>query len=67
MASYIEHSLVVLSSKIKNKYNDDNLYNLIRKLAQTCTDAGFPGEDGFGGDHESNKKVVEITKLIEKL
>ena len=67
MASYIEHSLVVLSSKIKNKYNDDNLYNLIRKLAQTCTDVGFAGEDGFGSDHKSNKVIAEITKEIEKL
>ena len=66
MASYIEHSLVVLSSKIKNKYIDDNLYNLIRKLAQTCQYAGFPGEGGFGGEHKSNKEVAEITKLIEK-
>ena len=67
MASNIEHSLVVLSSVIKRKYNDDNLYNIIRKLASTCTDAGFPGEDGFGGNHKSNKVIAEITKEIEKL
>ena len=67
MASYIEHSLVVLSSVIKRKYNDDNLYNIIRKLASTYTDAGFPGEDGFGGNHKSNKVIAEITKEIEKL
>jgi hypothetical protein len=67
MASNIEHSLVILSSKIKKKYNDDNLYDLIRKLAQTCTDAGFPGEGGFGGDHKSNKEIAEITKMIENL
>tara|TARA_X000000950_G_scaffold1022_1_gene1132 strand:- start:896 stop:1099 length:204 start_codon:yes stop_codon:yes gene_type:complete len=67
MASYIEHSLVVLSSVIKRKYNDDNLYNIIRKLASSCTDAGFPEEDGFGGNHKSNKVIAEITKEIEKL
>ena len=67
MASYIEHSLVVLSSVIKRKYNDDNLYNIIRKLASTYTDAGFPGEDGFGSNHKSNKIIDEITKEIEKL
>ena len=67
MASYIVHSLVVLSSVIKRKYNDDNLYNIIRKLASTYTDAGFPGEDGFGSNHKSNKVIAEITKEIEKL
>ncbi len=67
MASNIEHSLVILSSKIRKKYNDDNLYDLIRKLAQTCTDAGFPGEGGFAGDHKSNKEIAEITKMIENL
>ena len=49
------------------KYNDDNLYNIIRKLASTYTDAGFPGEDGFGSNHKSNKIIDEITKEIEKL
>ncbi len=67
MASNIEHSLVVLSSVIKKKYNDDNLYNIIRKLASICTDAGFPGEDGFRSDHKSNKVIAQITKEIEKL
>ena len=42
-------------------------YNIIRKLASTCTDAGFPGEDGFGSNHKSNKVIAEITKEIEKL
>ena len=44
-----------------------NLEDLIRKLAGTCTDAGFPGDNGFNSDHKLNKEVAEITKLIEKL
>ena len=56
-----------LSNKIRKKYNDDNLYDLIIKLAQTCTNAGFPGEGGFGSDHKPNKEIAKITKLIEKL
>ena len=67
MTSPIEHALMVLSVKIKDKYQADNLNDLIRKLAGTCTNAGFPGEDGFSGKNESNKEVAKITKLIEKL
>jgi transposase len=67
MASHIEHALVVISSKVEKKYNDDDLSNLIKKLAQCCSSAGFPGEDGFTGDHKSNKEVSEITKLIQRL
>ena len=67
MTSPIEHALMVLSAKIKNKHNDTSLEDLTRKLAGTCTDAGFPGDNGFNGDHKSNKEVAEITKLIEKL
>lgn len=67
MASNIEHSLVILSSLIKRKYNDDTICNIVRKLASACTDAGFPGVDGFGSNHKSNKVIAEITKEIEKL
>ena len=67
MASYIEHALVVVSSKIEKKYNDNELSGLIKRLAQTCYNAGFPGEDGFTGNNLSNKEIAKITKLIEKL
>ena len=67
MTSPIEHALMVLSVKIKDKYQDDNLNDLIRKLAGTCTNSGFSGEDGFSCKNESNKEVAKITKLIEKL
>ena len=67
MASFIEHALVVVSSKIEKKYNDIELSSLIKKLAQTCNNAGFPGEDGFTENDSSNKEIAKITKLIEKL
>lgn len=66
MASHIEHSFIVLASIIKKKYNDNELCNIIKKLGSTCTDAGFPGRDGFSSSHKSNKAVAKITKEIEK-
>ena len=46
------------------KYNDNELSGLIKRLAQTCYNAGFPGEDGFTGNNLSNKEIAKITDYI---
>ena len=66
MASHIENSFIVLASVIKEKYNDNELCNIIKKLGSACTDAGFPGQDGFGSSHKSNKEIAKITQELEK-
>ena len=66
MASPIEHALVVISSVIENKNDDSSLAHYIRRLAQTCTDAGFPGKDGFTMEHPSNKEIEKITKEVNE-
>ena len=66
MASPIEHFLVMLSSAIVKKHNDDDLGRFAKRVASECSSAGFPEENGFTLDHPNNKSIRKITREMDK-
>ena len=66
MASPIEHFLVTLSSAIEKKHGDLDLARYAKKVAQECSNAGFPGKDGFTSEDANNKKITNITDELNK-
>ena len=66
MTSPIEHFLVTLSSAIEKKHSDSDLAHYAKKVAQECSNAGFPGKDGFTMEYPNNKKIKNITEELEK-
>ena len=66
MASPIEHFLVMLSTAITKKHNDEDLAFYAKRVAQECSGAGFPGKDGFTAYDPNNKKIGKITDELDK-